>query len=197
VELLLRLSRRIDRLNDAVGSGVSWLALVMVLLGAFNAVARYLGRFVGTDLSSNAYLEGQWYLFSLLFLLGAAWTLRQDRHVRVDVLYGRLSPRARTWIDLVGSLLFLLPFCAFALWVSWPSVRNSIATWEVSPDPGGLPRWPLKAVVLVAFGLLALQGVSEAIKRLAVLRGRVPPDDSGRPAVHESGGHEGWAEGAS
>lgn len=193
VDSLLRLSRGIDRLNDAIGRGAAWLALVMVLLGAFNALARYVGRFVGRDLSSNAYLEGQWYLFSLLFLLGAAWTLRQDRHVRVDVLYGRLSARAKTWIDFVGTLIFLLPFCGFALWASLPSVRHSIQTWEVSPDPGGLPRWPIKAVILVAFVLLAAQGLSEAIKRLAVLRGLKPEDG---PESHERGGHEGWAEGA-
>ena len=190
MNLLLRLSRGIDRLNDAIGRGAAWLALVMVLLGAFNALARYAGRFAGRDLSSNAYLEGQWYLFSLLFLLGAAWTLRQDKHVRVDVLYGRLSERVKNWIDLVGTLVFLLPFCAFALWASLPSVRHSIETGEVSPDPGGLPRWPIKAVILAAFLLLALQGLSEAIKKIAILRGRLPDDEPDDPA-----GHEGWVEG--
>lgn len=193
MNLLLRVSRLIDRLNDALGRGVSWLALAMVLLGAFNAVARWLGRFVGRDLSSNAYLEGQWYLFSLLFLLGAAWVLREDRHVRVDVLYGRLSERGKAWVDLAGGLIFLLPFCAFALVVSFPSVANSVAILEVSADPGGLPRWPLKAMLLVSFGLLALQGSSEIVKRVAFLRGMTPTDGS---PDHERGGHEGWAEGA-
>ena len=190
---LLLLSRLIDSLSDRVGRGVSWLALAMVLLGAFNAVARWLSRFVGHDLSSNAYLEGQWYLFSLLFLLGAAWALREDRHVRVDVLHGRLSERGKAWVDLVGGLALLLPFCVFTLVVSLPSVRSSIATLEVSPDPGGLPRWPLKAMLLVAFVLLALQGVSEIIKRAAFLSGRAP--DDGAPE-HERGGHESWPEGA-
>jgi TRAP-type mannitol/chloroaromatic compound transport system permease small subunit len=193
VNLLIRASRLIDRLSDAIGRGVSWLALVMVLLGAFNAIARWLGRFVGRDLSSNAYLEGQWYLFSLLFLLGAAWVLREDRHVRVDVLYGRLSDRGKAWIDLAGGFVFLLPFCIFALVVSYPSVANSFAIREVSADPGGLWRWPLKMMLLVSFGLLALQGVSEIIKRAAFLMGRMPTD--GAPD-HERGGHEGWAEGA-
>ncbi len=190
---LLLLSRLIDGLSDRVGRGASWLALAMVLLGAFNAVARWIGRFVGHDFSSNAYLEGQWYLFSLLFLLGAAWALREDRHVRVDVLYGRLSDRGKAWIDLAGGLVFLLPFCVFALVVSWPSVFSSIAILEVSPDPGGLPRWPLKAMLLVSFALLGLQGVSEIIKRVAFLSGRAPSD--GAPE-HERGGHESWSEGA-
>ena len=192
MNVLLRLSRLIDRLSDAVGRAVSWLALAMVLLGAFNALARWLGRFVGRDLSSNAYIEEQWYLFSLLFLLGAAWVLREDRHVRVDVLYCRLSDRGKAWIDLVGGFIFLLPFCVFALVVSYPSVRSSILVRELSPDPGGLPRWPLKAMLLVAFGLLALQGVSEIVKRLAYLTGRAPTDGAPEQA---RGGHESWPEG--
>lgn len=167
----LRLARAIDRLNERIGKAVGWLTLAMVLIGAFNAVVRYLGRYTGTDLSSNAYLELQWYFFSLVFLLAAAYTLRRDVHVRVDVLYGRLSARGRAWIDLVGTLALMLPFVAFSLWLSWPSVRNSWAVREVSPDPGGLARYPIKTVILVAFALLLLQGVSMAIRQIAVLRG--------------------------
>jgi TRAP-type mannitol/chloroaromatic compound transport system permease small subunit len=189
MQRLLRLSSAIDRWNGRLGRAASWLAVVMVALGAFNAVARYLGRFTGSALTSNAFVEAQWYMFSLLFLLAAAWTLRSDRHVRVDVLYGRLSARARAWIDLAGTLLFLIPFCVFALLVSWPSVRNSFAVREVSPDPGGLPRYPIKAVILVAFGLLLLQGISEALKRIAFLRGVGP-----EPGAHPPGsGVEGAA----
>lgn len=172
--LLLRISGLIDRSMRALGRAVSWLTLGMVLLGAGNAVLRYLGRFVGENLTSNAVVEAQWYLFALVFLLGAAPTLLRDRHVRVDVFYGRLTPRGRARIDLAGALLFLLPFSAFAIWVSSPSVRSSIAVWEGSPDPGGLPRWPIKAVILVCFGLLIAQGVSEVIKRIAGLRGALP-----------------------
>lgn len=171
---LLRASRAIDALNDKLGRGVSWLAVAMVLLGAGNALLRYAGAHLGRNLSSNALLEGQWYLFSLLFLLGAGWTLRHDRHVRVDVLFGRLSERARAWIDLAGTALFLLPFCAMGLAYSVPSVWSSIRRLEGSSNAGGLPRYPIKAVLLVAFVLLALQGLSEAVKRIAFLRGLGP-----------------------
>jgi TRAP-type mannitol/chloroaromatic compound transport system permease small subunit len=175
----LRFAYGIDRMNVAIGRACAWLALAMVLVGAYNAVARYLGRWTGTNLSSNAYLELQWYMFSLLFLLGAAYTFAADAHVRVDVIFGRLSARARAWVDLLGTLLFLLPFCLVGLLVSWPSVRNSWQVREVSPDPGGLPRYPLKAVILVAFALLFLQGISHAIKQLGVLRGVTPEGPRG------------------
>jgi TRAP-type mannitol/chloroaromatic compound transport system permease small subunit len=167
---LVRASRMIDAFNRRLGSLVNWLTLVMVLVGAFNALARYLGRFAGVGLSSNAWIELQWYLFSAVFLLGAAHTLERGAHVRVDVLFGRLPARARHWIDLLGSLLFLLPFTVFALWVSWPAIRNSWSVREVSPDPGGLPRYPIKTVILLGFALLVLQGISEAIKAAARLR---------------------------
>ena len=173
----LRLSRRIDRLNLALGRLVAWLALLMIGIGAYNALARYLGRFIGFNLSSNAYLELQQYLFSALVLLAAAAVLAKDEHVRVDVLYGRLGSRARSWIDLVGTLLFLIPFCAFALALAWPAVSNSWAILEDSPDPGGLPRYPLKTLVPIAFALLILQGVSLAIVQVARLRGHEPEGD--------------------
>jgi TRAP-type mannitol/chloroaromatic compound transport system permease small subunit len=169
--LLLRITDAFDAAMGWFGRAVSWLTLGMVVLGAGNAGLRYIGRFVGENLTSNAVVEAQWYLFSLVFLLGAAPTLLRDRHVRVDVLYGRLKPRGKAAIDLVGGLVFLLPFCAFAIWVSSPSIRASISVWETSPDPGGLPRWPIKAVILVCFGMLIGQGVSETIKRVAVLTG--------------------------
>jgi TRAP-type mannitol/chloroaromatic compound transport system permease small subunit len=172
--VLLRIARGIDRTNELVGTAVSWLAVLMVLIGAYNAIVRYLGRYIGFNLSSNAYIEMQWYLFSLLFLLGAAWTLKQDAHVRVDVFYARVSDRARSWINVVGSVLFLIPFCVFVLWVSWPAVRNSWQVREVSPDPGGLVRWPLKAVILVAFVLLLLQALSELVKEIERLRQGAP-----------------------
>ena len=176
--LWLRISRALDRFSERTGRGVAWLTLVMVLVGAYNAVVRYLGRFMGWNLSSNAYIELQWYLFSLVFLLGAAYTLRRGAHVRVDVFYGRLSQRGRAWVNLAGTLVFLLPFCVFTLWVSWPSVRNSWVIREVSPDPGGLPRYPIKAMILVAFVLLIVQGISEIIKQVAILRGVTDDDES-------------------
>lgn len=168
---LLRLSNVIDRVNGALGRLVSWLALAMVLIGAGNAILRYLGRFARQNLTSNAALEAQWYLFAALFMLGAAATLKQDGHVRVDVMYGRVSPRVKAWIDIVGTVVFLIPFCTFALWVSWPSVAASWEVMEQSPDPGGLPRYPVKSLIIVSFWLLIFQGISELIKRIAFLRG--------------------------
>lgn len=167
----LGVSRLIDGLNRWLGRGVAWLTLAMVLVGAYNAVARYVERDLGLSLSSNAYLELQWYLFSLVFLLGAPYTLRADAHVRVDVLYGGHRQRARAWIDLVGTLLFLLPFCAVATWYAWEFAVISWREGEMSSDPGGLARYPLKAVVPAAFVLVGLQGISEAIKRVGLLRG--------------------------
>jgi len=160
-----RLADAIDALAEGAGALIRWLVLVMVLLGAFNAVARYLGRSIGVQLSSNAFIEAQWYLFSLIFLLGAGYTLKRKGHVRVDVLYERFSARTRAWIDLAGTLVLLLPFCVFGVVMAWPSVRNSWSLREGSPDPGGLPRYPIKTVILLAFALLFLQGVAWALRR--------------------------------
>lgn len=176
----LRVSAAIDRMTGVIGRAAAWLALAMVLIGAFNAVARYLGRYIGVNLSSNVYLELQWYLFSMLFLLGGAWVLRENAHVRVDVLYSRVSTRAQSLINILGTLLLLVPFSAFVLWVSTPVVRNSWIIREGSPDPGGLPRYPLKALILVCFALLLLQAVSELIKEFHRFR-------HGDPAVMDAG----------
>jgi len=166
----MRLAKWIDRLTAAAGRFVSWLAVLMVFIGALNAIARYLGRFVGRNFSSNAYLEAQWYLFSLMFLVGAAYALQRDAHVRVDVLYARQSDKVRSWINILGTVFMLVPFSVFVLWSSWPAVRNSWQIRELSPDPGGLPRYPLKAVILLCFGLLLLQAVAELIKEIHNLR---------------------------
>ena len=168
---LLDLAAGIDRLNRLVGRTVALLCGLMVAVGAFNALARAGEKRLGLSIASNAYVELQWYLFSLVFLLGAGYTLARNGHVRVDVLYGRLGARGKVWIDLVGTLAFLLPFCVFALWFCWPSVAHSIETLEQSPDPGGLPRYPIKAAILVSFALLFLQGLSECVKRVGWLRG--------------------------
>ncbi len=177
----------VDRLNERVGSLVSWLLLAMVLVGAFNAIVRYLGRFTGWNLSSNAYLEAQWYLFSCSFLLAGAYALKRNSHVRVDVLYARMSPRTQLWIDLLGSLFFLIPFSVFALAVSWGTIRNSWAVREVSSDPGGLPRYPIKSVILVAFALLLLQGLAEVLRRIVALRDRETLESSSAEEVHHGG----------
>jgi len=175
VAICLKISQFIDGLSDRVGRLVSWVCFLMVLIGAFNAVARYLGRFIGFDLSSNAYIELQWYFFSAVFLLGAAYGLKHNAHVRVDVLYSRLSRKAKAWIDLMGTVLFMIPFCAFMIWVSWPAMLRSFYVpghgWESSPDPGGLVRFPVKVMIPLAFALLLMQAVSLLIKKIAVLRG--------------------------
>lgn len=173
----LHLLAAIDAVNLVVWRCVRWLTLAMVLIGAYNALARYLDRSFEARLASNSWVELSWYLFSLVFLLAAPWALRQGAHVRVDVLYGRLGARAKAWIDLVGGLGLLLPFCIFALWSAWPTVMNSIQTWEASPDPGGLPRWPIKAVVPVAFALLLAQGVAEVLRRVLFLTGKLEESD--------------------
>ena len=167
----LHWARRIDRFSEWSGRGLYWLTLGMVGVGAFNALARYLDRYTGLGLSSNLWIELQWYLFSLVFLLGAAYTLKYDDHVRVDVLYSQLSRRGKAWINLLGTGLFLLPFCGVVLWHTIPFVTNSWAILETSPDPGGLPRYPIKTVIPLALLFVMLQGVSLMIREAAVLRG--------------------------
>lgn len=172
---LTRLLRFVEGFNEQVGRTVRWLVLLVVLIGAFNAVARYAGRAAGFSLSSNAWLELQWYLFSLLFLLGSAYTLHHDGHVRVDVVFHRLSSRARAWVNLCGIVVFLIPFCVMILWTSWFPVRSSWAIWETSPDPGGLPRFPIKTALPIAFLLLLGQGCAQAVRLVRELRRREPP----------------------
>ena len=179
MEYLRRISQGIDSLNDRIGRAVGWLTLAMVLIGAFNALARTIGTHLGQQLGSNLWLEAQWYLFAMVFMLGAAATLRQDKHVRVDVFYGRLSERGRAWVDLLGTVLLLVPFCVLSTWACWDYVMNSWASRELSPDPGGLPRYPLKAIILLTFGLLFLQGLSKICKSWLVLAGPPPSSEEG------------------
>ncbi len=178
----IRLACAVERLSEAAGAVARWLALAIVLLGVFNALARYGSRWLGQGLSSNAWLELQWYLFSAVFLLGASHTLRHDGHVRVDVWYSRLGPRAQAWVGALGTVLLLLPFCAVVVAMAWPIAMDSWAVREGSPDPGGLPRYPIKLLVPIAFGLLFLQGVAGLVRHLRILRQREPPtvEDDGR-----------------
>ncbi|MCU0840684.1 MAG: TRAP transporter small permease subunit [Thiobacillaceae bacterium] len=169
MDRLLALSRGIDALNERVGRLAIWLVLVAVLISSGNAVSRY-----GFDLSSNAWLEIQWYLFALIFLLGAGYTLRHNGHVRIDVIYGRLAPRTQAWIDLAGGLLFLLPMSGLIAWLSWTGFQDAYAIGETSPDAGGLSRWPIRLAIPLGFALLCLQGVSETLKRAAFLTGHAP-----------------------
>jgi TRAP-type mannitol/chloroaromatic compound transport system permease small subunit len=169
VTFLLRLSRGIDALNERVGHLVYWLILAAVLVSAGNASVRY-----AFDISSNAWLELQWYLFSAVFLLAAGYTLLHNEHVRIDVIIGRFSPRTRAWVDLLGGLFFLLPMAVVITVLSWPVFVESWTRNEVSSDAGGLLRWPVKLLIPIGFLLLVLQGISEITKRLAFLLGRIP-----------------------
>ena len=166
MNVLLALSRGIDRCNLTIGRLSAWLILLMVLISAGNAVVRK-----AFDHSSNAWLEIQWYLFSAVFLLGAGYTLLRNEHIRIDIVSNRLSPKARAWIDILGTLLFLLPMVSIMLYYGWPIFAEAWRSQEYSSDPGGLIRWPVFALIPTGFALLALQGVSELIKRIAVLRG--------------------------
>ena len=166
MKFLLAIAKTIDATNESIGRAVLWLVGAVTLISALNALARYgLGR------SSNAWLEIQWYLFGAIFLLAAGYTLKHNGHVRIDVIYGRLSARTQAWIDLFGTLLFLLPLCVLMVWLAWPGFVNSFQSGEMSPDAGGLIRWPVRLLIPFGFALLALQGVAEIIKRIAFLRG--------------------------
>ncbi len=166
MKFLLAIAKAIDAANETVGRAVPWLVGAATLISALNALARYgLGR------SSNAWLEIQWYLFAAIILLAAGYTLKHNGHVRIDIIYGRFSARARAWIDLLGALLFLLPLCGLMVWLSFPGFVDSFASGEMSPDAGGLMRWPVRLLIPLGFALLALQGVAEIIKRIAFLRG--------------------------
>jgi len=135
----------------------AWTLFAMTILGALNAILRYSSRFTGQVWSSNAFLEGQWYLFSCLFLLGAGYTLYKDKHVRVDVLYSRLSKTGQNRINLIGTVVFAIPFCLLGLWSSVDFVYNSWSISEMSPDAGGLPRYPVKTLIPIGFSLLLFQ----------------------------------------
>ncbi|MEM9808371.1 MAG: TRAP transporter small permease subunit [Cyanobacteria bacterium P01_D01_bin.56] len=176
MQSLLSLARRIDAFTHLVGKFAYWLVLAMIGVGTWNVIGRYLGNLVGQNLSSNALIEAQWYLFDVVFLLGAAYTLQKGAHVRVDVFYDRWSRRRKALADFMGTVLFLIPFSALVLYFSWGAVIKSWQIWEMSPDPNGLPRYPIKAMILVSFGLLILQGISEAIKNWAIFSGHLPSD---------------------
>ena len=166
---LLAFSRAIDALNEHVGKLTYWLILAAVLISAGNAVVRYT-----LNMSSNAWLEIQWYLFSFIFLFCAGYTLLHNQHVRIDILSGYLSGRGRAWIDILGTIFFLMPMAIAIMWLSWPVFLDAYRSNEVSTNAGGLTVWPGRLMLPVGFFLLVLQGVSELIKRIAFLRGMIP-----------------------
>lgn len=179
---LLALARLIDRLNEGTGKAAAWLVLVAVLVSTLNALARY-----ALHIGSNAFLELQWYLYSAVFLLGAAWTLRRNEHIRIDVVVGRFSPRVHAWIDILGGVFFLLPLCGLILWAGVPFALDAIRSGEVSSNAGGLILWPARLLIPVAFFLLLAQGCSEIIKRFAFLAGLIEASE------FEKAGHHGPA----
>lgn len=169
MKILLRLSALIDALNEQVGRLSYWLILVAVLVSSGNATMRY-----AFNMSSNAWLEIQWYLFSAVFLFCAGYALLHNQHVRIDVISGRLSKRARAWIDILGTLFFLLPMSIAIMWMSWPVFVQSYQLNEASSNAGGLIVWPARLMLPIGFFLLILQGISELIKRVAFLLGLIP-----------------------
>ena len=170
MRFLLSFSAAVDVLNEKIGVICNWLVLLACLVSGGNAMFRY-----AYDQSSNAWLEVQWYMFAVIVMFGAAYTLKRNEHVRVDLFYMTLDHRGQLWIDILGTIFFLLPMCAILAWLSWPFFMQSYAVGEHSSNAGGLLRWPIKLVLPVGFALLALQGISELIKRVAFLNGMSVP----------------------
>ena len=170
--MLRELARRIDRFQDALGRALSWLMLAMVLTVFFDVVSRYaLSRsYVFTQ-------ELEWYIFAVAYLMAGGYVMLWDEHVRVDIMYSRLTPRKKAWVDLILLFVFFFPSALLVIYTTWPFFRNAWTVYEGSPDPGGIPaRWALKGVIIVAFVLMAIQGVSEAIKRLYWAMGWEEPE---------------------
>lgn len=181
MQVLLAISRGIDWLNSQVGRFISWLILAAVLISSGNALMRYT-----FNMSSNAWLEVQWYLFAAVFLLAAGYTLLKNEHIRIDVVAGHFSRRTQVWIDVIGSVFFLMPMVLGILYLSWPVFMMSWTSGELSSNAGGLIRWPARMLVPLGFGLLALQGLSELIKRIAYLTGHLS-DLGGEQGAHGHG----------
>jgi TRAP-type mannitol/chloroaromatic compound transport system permease small subunit len=157
-------SKTIDTVTQGVGVVAYWLVPLMVLVGVYNVFGRFVGQYIGTNMTTNALIEGQWYLFSLIFWLGAPYALLHNEHVRVDVIYARKDSRYKAVVNLLGTLLILIPFCSLLIYFSWNFIAVSWDILEGSPDPSGLPRYPIKTLIAVGAGLLILQGISEVIK---------------------------------
>ena len=168
---LLALSRAIDVVNEKLGLVADALVLLSCLISAVNAFSRY-----AFSISSNAWLEIQWYMFGALVLLGASYTLKKNEHVRVDIVYSNISTRKQIWVDIIGGILFMLPATIILAYLSWPVFYNSWEIGEVSTNAGGLIRWPIKIFLPIGFALLSFQGVSELIKRIAMLTGHMKAD---------------------
>lgn len=178
MESLLALSRRIDGATAIIGRAVSWLVVAAAIVSAGNAIVRKVFH-----MSSNSWLEAQWWLFALVFLLAAPWTLSLNEHIRIDVLSSRFSRAQRNAVELLGHIFFLMPAAGLLLYTSWHYFMTSYLQNEQSTNPGGLPQWPIKALIPAAFALLFLQGLSELIKRIAIIEGLIP-DTNGNHGYH-------------
>ncbi|NBD32325.1 MAG: TRAP transporter small permease subunit, partial [Cyanobacteria bacterium] len=178
MQKLLQVAEMIQTLNRWVGKLAYWLVVVMVAVGGWNVLGRYVGKWIGQPLTSNALIEIQWYLFDLVFLLGAAYTLQKNGHVRVDIIYKNFGRKGRAIANLIGTLLFLIPFCLMVIYFSWGTILNSWQIFEMSPDPGGLPRYPIKSMIIVSFGLLLLQGFADTISNLAIIMNLKQPQEN-------------------
>ncbi|NBD17784.1 MAG: TRAP transporter small permease subunit [Cyanobacteria bacterium] len=178
MQKLLQVAEIIQTLNRWVGKLAYWLVVVMVAVGGWNVLGRYVGKWIGQPLTSNALIEIQWYLFDLVFLLGAAYTLQKNGHVRVDIIYKNFGRKGRAAANLIGTLLFLIPFCLMVIYFSWGTIVNSWQILEMSPDPGGLPRYPIKSMIIVSFGLLLLQGFADTISNLAIIMNLKQPQEN-------------------
>jgi TRAP-type mannitol/chloroaromatic compound transport system permease small subunit len=169
---LIKLARAIDAMNEYIGKGAAWAIVIAILVSSINALIR---RIFG--MSSNGWLELQWYLFGAVFMLCAPWTLKVNEHIRIDIVSNKLSKRGRDWVEIFGLMLFLLPFVAVMIWISIPYFRLSYASGEVSSNAGGLVIWPAKGLILLGFILLGLQWLSELIKRVAIMRGLIEDEN--------------------
>jgi TRAP-type mannitol/chloroaromatic compound transport system permease small subunit len=178
MRVLLKFSHWVDNLTEYLGAASAVCVLLTAGIGFYNVIARYLGRFVGFKLTTNMLIELQWYFFSLTFLLGFAYILKHGENVRVDFLYVKWSDKTKAWVDLTGHALFLTVFCVIGLYVTTHPVLQSwgllpdgtFSTWELSPDPDGLPRAPIKSMILFGFGMLLLQTLAEIIKKIAIIQ---------------------------
>ena len=181
---LIALARGMDAVSNWIGRRVIWLIFASILISAGNAVVRKL-----FDLSSNAWLEAQWYLFGAAFMFGAAYTLKENEHIRIDIVYGRWSPRTRHYIDLFGHIVFLLPFAGLMAWMLFPYMMDSIRSGQVSTNASGLIIWPARAILFAGFALLVAQGLSEVIKKVAILQGRIDDPHALQRVQHTTQAH--------
>lgn len=168
MQAMLAVSRGIDRVTEVIGKAVIWLILLAVLVSAGNAISRKM-----FNLSSNAWLELQWYLFGAAFMGAAAYTLQQNEHIRIDVFYASRSRKTQHWIDLLGHVFFLLPFAALMTWLLWPYTVQAFYSGQISTNAGGLIIWPARAILLAGFALLLAQALAEIVKKIAVMRGLI------------------------